>query len=329
MTLLTPLGGLAALAALVPVAFALVGRSRADAVRRALGLPPPARRVLGPVPAAAGVILLGLAAAQPALTRTSSLHVRRDAQALFVVDTSRSMAASAAAASPTRLDRAVAAAVRLRAAIPAVESGLATLTDRVLPDLLPVPDERAFDAVARRAVRVEDPPPRGSGIRATAYGALSQIATGNVFLPRASRRIVVLLTDGESKPVDAAELARVLGAGRGYRFVAVRFWRPGEAVYGSDGRPEAGYRPDPSGRLILRGLAAAVGGRSFEAGELGVAVSYLRTLAGHGETTRVTGLERSRLALAPAVAVAGLLALLAAVLPVRRLRLRLRLRLRR
>jgi hypothetical protein len=317
MTFLTPLGWLVALLALLPLAAAVFGHRRTGKVRRSLRLHAPERRaeLLPPSLAAAGVVLLALAAAQPALTRTSRPQVRRDAQALFVLDTSRSMAASSTPAAQTRLDRAVAAAVRLRAAIPEVESGVLTLTDRVLPDLLPVADVEGFNAVVQRAVRIESPPPRDTGVRATSYGALGDIVAGNDFAPSAARRIVVLLTDGESNPVQAGDLASKLAAARGYRFVAVRFWRGDESVFDADGKAEAGYRPDPSGEATLRELATALGGRSFEEAQVGAAAAYLRGLAGSGPTARVAGVERSRVPLAPYAAIAGALALLAALLP--------------
>src|SRR5262245_2447768 len=142
MTLLTPTAGLAALAALAVRGSYVVGHRRREAGPRGLGLPPLVRRssIVQPALVVAGIALLGLAAAQPALTRAAHVRVQRDVQAIFVIDTSRSMAASSRAGAKTRLDRAVAAAVRLRAAIPGVESGISTLTDRVLPDLLPVAD---------------------------------------------------------------------------------------------------------------------------------------------------------------------------------------------
>ena len=84
-------------------------------------------------------------------------------------------------------------------------------------------------------------------MRATSYGALADIAAGNDFAPAATRRIVVLLTDGESNPVQSGDLADKLAAGRGYRFVAVRFWRGNESVYDAEDKAEAAYRPDPSG----------------------------------------------------------------------------------
>jgi hypothetical protein len=327
MTLLTPLCALAALLALLPLGGALVAHARTDSVRRALRLPPATRRaeLLPSALAAVGIALLGLAAAQPALAHSSSPRVRSDAQALFVLDTSRSMAASASPTAPSRLDRATAAAVRLRAAIPQVESGVLTLTDRLLPDLLPVADIPGFDGVVRRAVRIESPPPRGTSVRATTYDALGDIPGGNDFAPTASRRIVVLLTDGESNPVQNGALAARLAADRGYRFVAIRFWRSSESVYGAEGKPEAGYRPDLSGQATLSDLATALGGRSFDERELGAASAYLRTVAGSGPTVRVAGTDSSRTPLAPYVAILGLLALLAALGPMSIAPVRIRL----
>jgi hypothetical protein len=315
MTLLTPLGGLVTLLVLLPLAAAALAHGRTDAVRRALRLPPPERgaELLPHSLAFAGVLLLGLAAAQPALTRTSSPRVRHDVQALFVLDTSRSMAASSSPTAPTRLDRAAAAAVRLRDAIPQVESGVLTLTDRVLPDVLPIADVQGFDGVVQRAVRIESPPPSASAVRATSYGALADIASGNDFAPTAARRIVILLTDGESNPVQTGDVAGRLSANRGYRFLAVRFWQGDESVYGAEGKAEAAYRPDPAGRTTLRDLAAALGGRSFEESEAGAAAAYLRGLTGSGPTVRVAGTDRTRFPLGPYVALVGVLSLLAAL----------------
>ena len=315
MTFLTPLAGVVALAFALPLAAALFGGRRAAAVRSALRLPAPDRRslVLEPALAAAGIALVGLAATQPALTHTSSLRVRSGVQAVFVLDTSRSMAASASPRAATRLDRAVEASVALRNDVPEIEAGAATLTDRVLPDLLPVPDRAGFTSVVRRAIAVEAPPPQHSGVRATDYGALAGLASGNVFAPAASRRIVVLLTDGESKPSSAADLERALPADKGYRFLALQFWRGDESVYGQDGKAETAYRPDPSGGATLRDVAAGLGGRSFDESQVTQAAAYLRRLIGPGPTVEAAGTQDSRVALAPYVALLGLLALLGSV----------------
>jgi hypothetical protein len=315
ITFVTPMGGLLALTVVPPVfAFAKVAARNARGTAM-LRLPPQKSR-RGVLAAVAVVpLLLGLAAAGPAWRKHVGHRIRTDAQAVFVFDTSRSMAASATPASPTRLDRAIEAAVQLRASIPQVPSGIATLTDRVLPNLLPVPDPAGFDGVARRAVAIESPPPRDQSVRATTYAALAEIASGNYFEPAASRRIVVLLTDGESNPVDGSTIAGALPAAKGYRLVAIRFWAGNEAVYGGDGKPEAAYRPDPSGLAVLDGLAAALSGGSFTEGRLGAASSTLRSLAGQGPTVRARGASQSRMALAPFVVAAALLLLLLTVLP--------------
>jgi hypothetical protein len=299
LTFLTPAAGLVGLAALLPVGAALAGSGRAETVRRALGLAPAPRRGWGRVAAQAGAIaLLGLAATQPVLTHTTTRSVRRDVQALFVLDTSRSMGASAGPASPTRLDRAAAAASRLRAAIGPVESGVATLTDRVLPDLLPVGDRAGFDAVLWRAVAIESPPPRQTSFRATSYSALAGIPAGGYFAPTARKRVVVLLTDGETVPTDTAEVARTFGSGP-TTLLAVRFWKPNESVFDRDGRREAAYRPDPSGRAALAALAAATHGRAYEEGDLAGAAGFLRSAVGDGPTVAAPGNARTRTPLAP------------------------------
>lgn len=318
MNLLTGLAAVAALAALLPLAAWAVGRRRAEAARRSLDLPAPRRRHLArPLAAAGAVALLGLAAAQPALTHSGRMQERADAQALFVLDISRSMAASARPTSPTRLDRAVAAAVRLRTGIADVPSGIATLTDRTLPNLLPVADRASFDATAQRAIAIENPPPAASNVRATTFSALREIATGDYFAPKTARRLVVLLTDGESGPVDTAALTRALPPARGYRFVAVRFWHGDEAVYDADGKRETAYRPDPLGRVVLQSAASALGGRAFEEAQVGAAGSYLQRAAGSGPTTTTTAATPRRVALAPYLAAIALLLLLFALVPLR------------
>jgi Mg-chelatase subunit ChlD len=325
MSFLTPLGGLAALAVLLPFSAALHGRIRAAVVARRLGLDPPPRWSVGPRIAAtvAAVSLLGLAAAQPVLSHETVVRTRTNVAVLFVLDVSRSMAASLSPKSPTRLVRAEQAAARLRAAIPEVPAGVATLTDRVLPDLLPVSDIAGFDAVVRRAVTIEDPPPVTNAEIATNYAALDNIATGNYFVPRVKRRVIVLLTDGESNPFDPGQLARRLGVRAGYRFLAVRFWNQNEAVFDANGQREPGYHPDPTGRVLLAELAAALGGRSFEERQTSAAASYLRQVVRYGSVGQARGVSGQR-ALAPYIAGLALVLLLTGVMPqsvIRRCRL--------
>jgi hypothetical protein len=308
LTWLTPFAALVALAALLPLAAAAIGAARAERVRRALGLSPPGRAALVArlLPGAAAVVLLGLAAAQPALRHGGGHRIRAGVQVLFVLDTSRSMAASATPTSSTRLARAAAAAKILRAEIPDVEAGVATLTDRVLPNLLPVADGAAFDATIDDAVGIEAPPPRVSTIRATTYEALNAIRSGNVFGVGASRKIVVLLTDGESAQFSGAEVGRGLA---GIRLLAVRFWSARESIYGTGGATDAAYRPDPAGAELLDELAVAMRGRAFDESRLASAASALHRLAEAGPTIEAPTGRRHTTPLAPYVAALALLPL--------------------
>jgi len=316
MTFLTPLGGLVALAALIPLAAFRAGRGRVASVRLALGLMPPARTSIARQAAAvAAIAVLGLAATQPALSSVATARMRTNVEVLFVLDTSRSMAASASPDSPTRLERAVAAAARLRAEIPTVPAGIATLTDRVLPDLLPVTDVAAFDSVLTRAVAIESPPPVDTvGLRATAYAALADIGTGNYYLPGVSRRVVVLLGDGESLPFNLSDVTTQLPPAFGYRFLAIRFWAADEGVYDSGGRREPRYHHDPAGKALLAQLAASLGGRFYEEASLGAAANYLHQIVGTGRTV-TTRRAASVHTLAPFVAGLAVLLLAFALAP--------------
>jgi von Willebrand factor type A domain len=308
LTWLTPAAAFVASAALLPLAAAAAGAVRVRRVRRALRLSTRGPRALAArlVPAAASIALLGAAAAQPVLQRSSGQRLRAGAQVLFVLDTSRSMAASATASSATRLERAAAAAKLLRAAIPDVEAGVATLTDRVLPNLLPVADAAAFDATVDDTVGIEAPPPRVSAIRATTYEALNAIRAGNLFAPTATRRIVVLLTDGESQQFSAPEVGRGL---IGIRLLAVRFWSARESIFGTGSAADAAYRPDPTGGELLRELAFTTRGLALDESRLGAAASALRGLAEIGPTIRAADQERRSTPLAPYVAALALLPL--------------------
>jgi hypothetical protein len=292
----------------LPVAAFFAGARRLERVRAGLGLPP--RDAASPralAAAAAVVLLLALAAAQPAWTHTTRQHVRTDVQALFVVDVSQSMAASANASSPTRLDRAAAAAERLRADIPQVASGVATLTDRVLPDLLPVPDAGAFDSTLARSVGIEEPPPAQTDVRATSFGALGAVATHGYFTPSATKRILVLLTDGESAPYDTQSVAAAFKRAH-IELVAIRFWGAREQIFDAQGKPDTSYRPDPRGGVVLDTLAAAVGGSAYAEGAAAAAGAKIHSLAGNGPTT-TTGRVETITPLGPYVAVLALLPL--------------------
>ena len=308
---LTPAVALVSVAALLPLAAARRGAVHTRRARSTLGLAPPPRRVdaIAYVALSAIVVLLGLAAAQPALSRTSAQQVRSDAQVLFVLDVSQSMDAAARPGSPTRLERARTAARRLRTSIPQVEAGVATLTDRVLPDLMPVADAASFDSTLERSVRIEEPPPRETAVRATSFAALEDVPAGNYFLPSAKRRVLVLLTDGETQPIDESRVARALAEGAGTSLMTVRFWKADESIYGATGKIDTAYRPDPTGALALDTLASATRGRAFEERDVGAADSYLREVLGSGPTRLAAVRQRDDILLAPFLAALALIPL--------------------
>jgi hypothetical protein len=307
---LTPLAALVALALLLPLAAFVIAERRVSTVRRLLSLEPPRSGVdvATLVALAAVIVLLALVAAQPALSRTKTQRVRTDAAALFVVDVSQSMAASSGPTGRTRLARALADAARLRRAIPGVPSGVATLTDRVLPNLLPVGDPAAFDSTLTHSLAIEEPPPKDQSVRATSFGALGEIPSAGFFDPSAKHRTVVLLTDGESAPFDASAVGRALGGNPGTKLLTVQLWRPKEAIYSPAGRVDPSYRPDPSSKDDLARLAAATHGEAFTERQLGNAASSLKKTFGAGPT-RAEGRTRSTHPLAPYLALLALLPL--------------------
>jgi hypothetical protein len=313
LVFLTPLAALVALAALVPLAALALALRRERQARRVLRLeePPGGRRLWTALAIVAALALLGVAAAQPAVRSTTGQQVRTDAEAIYVIDTSRSMLARSSPRGRTRIERARAAAVQLRRRLADVPSGVATLTDRVLPDLLPQAGDDVFERTVRGAVRVDNPPPQTETTTATSLGALGVLGTQNFFSPSARRRLVVVFTDGESRPYVVPATARALRRAPGVKTLFVHVWSPGEAVYGPDGRPEQGYHPDSASGTALSALADATGGAVVGEGSTARAAALARAALGAGPT-REQGLAVRTRTLAPWLALAALLPLLLA-----------------
>ena len=311
LTFLSPLGGLLALAAVLPLAGLVLAARRVEAARTLLGLDrPPSGAPRGTIAALAAVpVLLGVAAAQPAIRAPETANVRTDAQAMFIIDTSRSMLARSSPGEPTRLARAQRAAVRLRSALGDVSAGVGTLTDRALPNLLPTADVAAFDATVERAIGIERPPPQEVNVNATTLAPLSDLATQGYYSASARRRLLVVLTDGESRAYDVGALATALREeGPGVSLILVHFWKPEERVYRQSGRPEAAYFPHEESRRELDRLAAAAGGASFDEEQLGAVEARARRDLGSGPTAS-QGIRPHTIPLAPYVAAAALLPL--------------------
>jgi hypothetical protein len=306
---LTPLGALFALTALVPLAVLVLRERRARRMRVGLGLAQVPLRSLVPLAVALAAVpaLLALAATQPVVETTRTVQERTDAEAYVVLDVSRSMLAGAEAGAPTRLERAQAFAARLRRRLPQVPLGVASLTDRLLPHLFPTTDEDVFVSTVEEAVGIERPPPAlFFSTQATSFDPLEGIPTRRYFSPSARKRLLVVLTDGESRPVDA-NLRGAYSKGRPIESVFVHLWDADERIYAT-GVVERGYRPQRGSAGLLAGVASSVGGRVFTEAELDAAEDAAVAALGEGPT-RQRLVEGERRALMPWVAVAAFLPL--------------------
>lgn len=283
LSFLTPAAALVAVAGLVPLAVFLVRERHARRVRATLALREPStgpsRRLLASLLAVPA--LLGLAAAQPVLDRSASREERTDAEILFVLDTSRSMLAAAGPGSPTRFDRARDAALEIRARFPHVRAGIASVTDRTLPHLFPTIDGLPFRSTLARSIGIEYPPPSSYATVATDLGALAAVGRQRFFAPSASKRLLVVLTDGETQAVEPV-LGTVLRRHR-IRTAFVHVRQPGESIFLTSAAEHA-YRSDPASPQKLAQLAEAVGGAVFAENDVRSAIAYARTELGQGAT---------------------------------------------
>jgi hypothetical protein len=283
LVFLTPLGALLALGALLPLAALALNERRARRARRSLGVQAPAQRSYAATVAALALVpvLLGLAVAQPVLQSARTIHVRADAQAFYVFDTSESMRASAGPRRPNRLTRALAAASRMHFALREIPSGVATMTDRVLPNIFPTGSEQVFTATLADTVGIEEPPPKGFNTTATTFASLDTFAGTNFFSEGVRHRLVILFTDGETAPYFAGDLREALRPAPHTSFVIVRLGRPNERIFIGK-KTDPGYRPDPTAAHATKVLASVVGGRSYSEADVGGAIKAARAFLGHG-----------------------------------------------
>ena len=310
VTFLTPLAALVGLLVVVPLAVMLLTERRVSEVRSALKLPEP--RASKPLAAIALLVLaalIGLGAAQPAIDTTEDRLARADAEVFVVLDTSRSMLASEAAGEDTRFSRAQAAALRLRRDLPEIPMGLASLTDRVLPHLLATTNQAAFEATVRRTLAVDRPPPLQRANRvASTFDALRSVPTRNFFAPSSKKRLVVYLTDGESRVFSPRRMRGSFRTG-GTGLAVVHIWKEGERVFRSGGAPDPLYQADPSSDESVRALAGSVGGgRAFDEDELDATADFVREFMGEGEA-KPLGENSTRTSLAPYIFLSAFLPL--------------------
>ena len=308
LSFLTPEAILLAAGAIIPLALLLDGEQRARIVRIALGLaePPVSARRITLASVVALPLLLGVAAAQPVLDVESGAEARQDTEVWMVLDISRSMLASRTLEDPTRFDRALAEAKRIRSGLADVPVGLASMTDRVLPHVFPSSDAGVFQAVLDRSVGIDKPPPGTFNVIATTLGVLTAFANRNLYRPEIDNRVLILFTDAESRPFSSTSVGAVFRRPPGIKTIFVRYGNSGERIFTLDGGAESGYVPVPQAPQILRDLADATGGEAFVEGDVDGVVRAVRSSIGTGETT-VSEDDRREIPLAPyAVALAFL-----------------------
>ena len=310
LVFLTPRAALLAFGVIVPLAALAVAARRERHARIVLGLEPPSRglRWKPAVAVTAFGCLLGLAASQPVLRSRTTIETRTDAQVLFVIDISRSMLASRTPGAATRIARARRDAIELRRDLVEVPAGLATLTDNVLPDLFPVPDQGVFDQTVGEVARVGNPSPATDAVRATSLASLGALGTQSFFPPTAKRRVAIVLTDGESTPFDTRQTGARLSRKPGVATIFIHVGGDKERVFDPGGRAETAYHSDSSSAATLASLAQASGAKVFDERQLRSAANAARTALGQGPTRR-EGLAVTTTALAPYVALATLLPL--------------------
>jgi hypothetical protein len=307
---LTPLAGLFVVVALAPLLVWRARERRLRRVRTSLGLQEPERRSRLSLAVALGAIcaLLALAAAQPVIATTRKLPERTDAQVFVVIDTSRSMHASADPDAPSRFERAREIAVRLRDALPEVPMGIASMTSGVLPHLFPTTDRRVFIATSRDSIDIERPPPSYSATVATSFEGLKNVPTKNYFPATATRRVLVVLSDGESRPLeDPDDFANAFQRKPPIETIFVRLWDQEERIY-LTGVAEVGYEPDPASEEQLELTAGLIDARIVPESDAGELAGMVQEVVGSGPTLQREH-EGKRRALMPWITLAAILPL--------------------
>lgn len=304
LTFLTPLDALFALAVALPLAALLATERRARVIRRALSLPHPSKRTVIPIVVALVLLLtlVAVAAAQPVVVRAQLVNERADAQAFFVFDTSLSMQASAGHGAPTRLARAKQLALRLRSSLTDVPIGIASMTDRTLPNLMPTTDAALFGRTLAQSVGIDRPPPSQAyhRKRATSFQALVPLIQSNFYAQGVERRLLVVFTDGE-----ASKLVPYLNITlhRRVQPIYVHVWGNGEQIYHA-GKVDPHYISDPGSMDALKQLASITGGDVYSERQPSAISHAMRAAVGFGGT-RAHINAYARIALAPWLILAG------------------------
>ena len=292
---------------LAAVVLALVMRRQSARARR-LGFRTSRVPAVSGVVAIAAMLLVAVAAAQPAILRTEPEQSRADVQVWIAVDTSNSMVAARAPGAVDRLQQAQEAAVALRRRLAGLQVGLAVMTSRVLPMLPPTADENTFAAVDRGSVQPNTPQPLVWEIAArhvsTSFSNLVLVPRLN-FYGDARRKLLVVLSDMEASDFDPHTLTTAF-ASHHVGLVLMQVGSTRDRVW-LNGHADPSYRPQRSeADKVARLAEASAGGRLFTTGDTGAVAKRLRALAGHGPSSAGGLTKRSYVLLSPYLLLAAL-----------------------
>jgi hypothetical protein len=311
LVLLTPWAALVGLAFLAPIAALALRTHREERLRRRLDLTSPgwtrtAARLAGLVAVA---ILVALAAAQPVVRNAGGEAMRTDAEMYLTLDVSRSMLAARSPRERTRLERAITFAEGMHRGLPELPTGVATITNRMMPLLFPIPDGRGVSLVLQHSVAIAQPAPaRLSAPRATQLGTMTLVANRTYFSRTAKHRALVVLSDFDTDDFGLSGTIAALRRSHIEPFL-VRIASHHERVFDDRGRPE----PYVSRSTIAVSVLRHAGWHAYEESELARAIGDVRAYVGTGPTRRSGVVESERqLAWVPALAALVLVALLTA-----------------
>ena len=312
LVFLTPRAALVGLAFIAPLVTLAIRERAYGRVRETLGLRLPglARVLARPAGLIALAALVAAAAAQPAVRATDSTPVRSDAELILTFDVSRSMQATGTPGGVVRLERARALGRQVHAALADVPTGVATLTNRMMPLLFPTGDERGVTAVIDHSLRLMQPQPAAlTAARASSLAALTLAADRSYYNPSARKRVLVVFSDLDSDFFSLEGTLRLLRQQRIEPFL-VRVAAPGERIFDAAGRPNA-YVSEST--VTIEGLRRA-GWHAFEEDESARLVTEIRSYLGRGPV-EASGLVASQRSLAPWLALAALALTAALVFP--------------
>jgi hypothetical protein len=175
--------------------------------------------------------------------------------------------------------------------------GVASLTDGLLPHLFPTTDRRVLAATLEKTLSVESPgPSRFYSGRATTFDALTAATNLNYFPQAAKKRVLVVLSDGETRPLDE-DLASAFRREPRVRTVFVHVWHPDERIY-LTGVAEFGYSADPRSETSLARVASMVDARVVAENDSAGLLRAVEELVRSGPTVGRRH-EGNRLALMP------------------------------